>query len=497
MLFDNTCGWKTKPSSFTNYNVIKYQPSVRSKRYVIEQIQYINGKLELMNKHYNVIYNHLKEKVYGDDLVIWRYILLCLNTCVSYVSEIVIEVGIIFVKTTSASIIDIIKQLVDVMSAIFDLVKSFFEGGNLYEGFKNVLKETWNKVNFSDLAGRLLKLFQNVSFLWALNSLTKKPFFERNAYNISEELEKQKLKEAPSMLKVITKTGADYFKYATYINTALKDVGSASFAISSTLIGIVSQKGVQLLKYTFTTLRDKFNIKKGDSFIWDKFESYIDRANNYLDDRFIENVKKIEETSYKVKSRFALAQIILDVPNLVIMISQILVFWMSYFSMDTWTYISSIYDVLSSVTNQEIIYGLTPIMIVFLLTAFLKIIGSCWNLIHFKACEYVKCGSIEDTKYIDLETKLCMDECWEAGVDGISSIFIPANIIEIIRQKIVVFPVGIQNMITTLIQTNNAFIQGNLGDFVSKKAGISKTVREFNEAKDLLSGGQYAQHLQG
>jgi hypothetical protein len=90
-----------------------------------------------------------------------------------------------------------------------------------------------------------------------------------------------------------------------------------------------------------------------------------------------------------------------------------------------------------------------------------------------------------------------MDECWEAGVDGISSIFIPANIIEIIRQKIVVFPVGIQNMITTLIQTNNAFIQGNLGDFVSKKAGISKTVREFNEAKDLLSGGQYAQHLQG
>jgi hypothetical protein len=192
-----------------------------------------------------------------------------------------------------------------------------------------------------------------------------------------------------------------------------------------------------------------------------------------------------------------MAKVILDIPKLILMVSQVIMFWMSYFSLDTWSYISTIFNILNSSVNSEYIYGMSPILILFLMTTFLRILGSCWNMVQFKACEYINCSTIEDVSFIDLEKKTCMDQCWGAGVDGISSIFIPAVVIEHVLGRIVSFPEALQKTILTLIEMNNAVIKSNLSDFVIKKAGLSVIIRNFNEAKSTLSGDQFFQHLQG
>jgi hypothetical protein len=489
MLFSENCG-ATLPRSFQKKS--KYLESTRVKREYqkigYKKLNSIKVNYDRLLSEYNILYDDLKARGYEDDLS-WRYIILCLHTMIKMVKDIIIDYGVLVIKNVSTPLVEVLLfPLFSISFLITSTLRAYLNGENMRDYFIKLtyaVKETITK-NIVEISGILLKFYQSLTFFLMCNKLTYP----------DPPKKKSKEDKPPDLAKIYEKAYKIYLGTTIYVVQASKYFSSFSkdvYLFSSTIawgsVNYVSQKAVDILKYFFNKTKEKLNIKsRGSSYIFDKFEDTINSFSSYLSDKYTEKAEKLQEIAFKVKSQFKVAKIVLDMPNLLIAFAQLIAYYGSSLWMDKLYIMSWIYEACNSLSNLEI-YNISIPTIVFLISIILKLIGTCWNYVQYKTCINVKCDVIDYNIHMDMERKTCMDQCWNQGVDGITSIFVPTIVIDEIKKKYQ--GMQILDLLNPIIEINNSVQKGGLSIFIMKNYGVSPTIIKFNELVSSISDDSF------
>jgi hypothetical protein len=121
----------------------------------------------------------------------------------------------------------------------------------------------------------------------------------------------------------------------------------------------------------------------------------------------------------------------------------------------------------------------------FLLLCGVKILGTVWNYILYISCYSSNCNIIEGMEYIELKKKACGENCWQQGVAGIGSIFIPEDITnEIVNQT---KGSVIYSFMATLIDVNSKISKGRFIDIIPEdSSNIPEYVKFYRKGLNTI-----------
>lgn len=486
MLFSPTCG-TSKPASFQQP---ENKQQIRVKKFYMKtgftKLNEIKVNLDKLSSEYEIIYNHLKEKYYKGDDYSWRWIVLCLHTMINMIKDIIQNYAITIIKTVSTPLIDVLLfPLFSIIFLIIGVIKAYINGESLRDHFYNITIQIKKIVseNLYNVLGILVKYSQSIAFLFMCKNLSS-----------GEKTTKAKNK-VPSLMELansLSKATTDTTKYVLsagrYFGNVAKDVHLFSSTVFWGIVSYASQKAIDTLRYFFNGVKNKMNIKKGDSFIFDKFENTINNIEISINEKYKEESEKLQNIAVKVKTQFKIAKIVLNMPSVLLTFSQFITYYGYNVYFDKLYILSWIYESFKAFTELEV-YNFSVPTLVFLTSIILRFVGTCWNYVQYKACLVSKCDIIDYTVYMDLERKTCMDQCWNQGVDGISSLLVPTIVIDELKRKYA--DTQIFEYILPLININNSIQKGGLSILLLNQAGISPIIVKFNEMTTLLTGEKF------
>lgn len=447
MLFENSCGVESLPGSITNTTTPFYH-SISKKmvqKHYYGQLETLRRICEDVNKNFEIIYNSIGGT---ESDPFYKFILVCIKTSIIMVKEIILKYMIIISKGIWASamlivvipLVTFLKGMTEVVQLLYKKDKSigeklselsnFFQS-NVLTGLPYIISYCW-------------QIFQSISFGISLRNLIK------DAPSVLQEEEK-KVFQKDILEKKLKKEEKLKLNFGTNIKNLILETQRASFLLKKATTGFnllnipqamfwggisgISKMTVNTLKYFFDRVKEK-TIGDSSSFIWSKFESIVNSISDYIYDderifnkKYDEHLKIIQNTAANTKSRFEIANIIFSYPIYIFNISYSLVYWGITFNI---TILNSLLPILQNFWTTPFFYDLSPIYFSFLAIVVLRLLGTCWNIIQYKACLVSVCDKLGDSDFIQLEQKTCIEQCWKQGVSGITSLIIPPTLIEII-----------------------------------------------------------------
>lgn len=503
MLFDGTCGAQSLPTSVTDVIIPYYQTisTKRVQRYHYAQLENIKKTCDELERSFKTVYETLDGS--GDpNTPFYKYILLCVQTGILMVRDTIINFSILIIKGVwTVAMTILIVPLLLVLKGITELIRiSFQKGPNIKEKIHEIISQLKSGVvdNWPSIVGYFFQLFQSVAFGMSMKKLVSDApnLTTPTDYTIQKNIIEKKAGDYEASRKNFGTSALMMMKESTicFFN---KDKAMSGFNISSipkTLVwgsvSYLSRKGAETLKFFFSRTKEKV-IGDSKSIIWSKFESIMNGTIEYLSSsekeftkKFEESARELQKTVIHARSRWEIANRLLQFPIYIFNFSYSLVYWGAQVSLP---FCEDVSKYLFSYIDHPIIFGLTPIYCTFLAMAIVRLLGSCYNMIAYKTCLTTVCDKIGESEITQLEQRTCADQCWAQGVDGIASLCVPEKLIYLISQDygsyvggLLVFHENIVKASTATLLIESSGVPGNVVGFYNRGVEAINTNFDWN-----------------